>query len=253
MVSRIIATIFLLLFFFEYPKAGQDEPDSLQVTTSDFTYGAEMGLYKKYVWRGITYNNGIVAQPDVWISYSDFTFGMWSNQTLNDIHHWIKRNEYDFYLSYNYQFDDLEFEPSVAYYMYPNQEDSPPTGEFYIKIGYPIGDFKLTTNFTIDILEYSGAYYVEPGVEFENNLSDAIKISSSISLGYASKKFNDTYVGISKPTLGVATENIALTYFVADNIYIKPHILFNQIIHKDLYDYLGKNTNNAGIVIGVGF
>jgi hypothetical protein len=253
MVSRIIVAIFFLLFVWEYLRAGNDESDSLKISTSDITYGAEIGLYKKYIWRGITYNNGFVAQPDVWISYYDFTFGIWSNQTIHDIHDGIKRNEYDFYLSYNYQFHDLEFEPSFAYYVYPSQEDSPPTGELILNVGYPVGDLKLTTNFTVDVLKYGGAYFVEPGISFEKYLLETLKFSSSITLGYASKKFNDTYVGISKATLGVASENIAFTYYVADNIYIKPHMQLNQLIHKDLYDYLGKHTNNIGIVIGMEF
>jgi hypothetical protein len=253
MINRIIVIIFFLLFVREYLTASDEQSDSLQVSNSNITYGAEVGLYKKYVWRGITYNNGLVAQPNIWISYRDFTFEFWSNQTLHDIHSWIKRNEYDFYLSYNYQFHDIEFEPSFAYYIYPDQEDSPPTGEFILNVVYPIGDFKLTTNFTVDVIKYGGAYYVEPGISFENYLLETLKLSSSITLGYGSKKFNETYVGISMPTLSVATENIALSYYLADNIYIKPNIQFNQILDKDLYSYCGKYTNNIGVVIGMEF
>jgi hypothetical protein len=45
--------------------------------------GAQLDLFSAYVWRGVTYTNKPVAQPDVWISFpagnASITAGGWAN------------------------------------------------------------------------------------------------------------------------------------------------------------------------------
>jgi hypothetical protein len=253
MFKRFITTTYILLFVTQYLNACVDELGSSLGSSSEVNYGVKFGFYKKYLWRGITYNDGFVSQPEIWVTYQSWTCGIWSNLTLHDINRWIKRNEIDFYLSRDFSIGNFEIENSFMYYVYPHQEDSPPTGEFYVVVGYPINDLKLTTNFTIDVIKYMGAYYLEPGIEYEKGLSETIKLSSSISFGIASKKFNDTYVGISAATLSILTENISITYFPIENFYISPHLQLNQIINKNLYEYLGRHANNFGLTFGMEF
>lgn len=227
--------------------------DSLDSVQPEVAYGFESDFCNKYLWRGITYNKGFIMQPNVWLSYNDFTLAVWSNITLHDINDSVKRNEFDFSISYKYSFMNLEIDNSFLYYIYPGQSDSPPTGEFYVGLGFPIGNFKLVTNFTVDAMEYSGAYYVEHGIEYENPLTSDLSISSSLSLGWASKKFNDTYIGVSKNTLSIISGNISLTYYPLDYLFIKPHVQLNRVIDKDLYSYLNKSSSYFGLAVGMEF
>ena len=48
--------------------------------------GAQLDLFSAYVWRGVTYTNKPVAQPDLWISFpagnASITAGGWANIDL---------------------------------------------------------------------------------------------------------------------------------------------------------------------------
>lgn len=48
--------------------------------------GVELGLYSSYVWRGISYTNKPVAQPDIYLTVpagnASLTFGGWGNVDL---------------------------------------------------------------------------------------------------------------------------------------------------------------------------
>ncbi len=246
----IISSLFLICHSVKGSSDNLDSSDSVQPKVA---YGFESVFCNKYLWRGITYNEGFIMQPNVWLSYNDFTLAVWSNITLHDINDSVKRNEFDFSLSYNYSIMNLEIDNSFLYYIYPGQADSPPTGEFCIGLGYPIGNLKLFTNFTIDVVEYSGAYYVEHGIQFENPLTPGFSISSSLSLGWASKKFNDTYIGVSKNTLSIISGNISLTYYPLDYLFIKPYMQLNKVVDKNLYPFLNKSSYYFGLAVGTEF
>lgn len=252
-MKSIIVIVSFLLVIWQSVKGSSDNLDSLDSVPSEFAYGFEPDFCNKYLWRGITYNEGFIMQPNIWLSYNDFTLAVWSNITLHDINDSIKRNEFDFSLSYSYSFMNLEIDNSFLYYIYPGQSDSPPTGELFFELSYPVGDFKLFTNFTIDVVEYLGAYYVEHGIEYENPLTSDLGISSSLSLGWASQKFNDTYVGVSKNTLSIISGNISLTYYPLDYLFIKPHMQLNKVVDKDLYPYLNKFSSHFGLAVGIEF
>jgi hypothetical protein len=228
-----------------------NDPDSSNAVESEITYGAETDFNNKYLWRGITYDDGFVIQPDVWVSYQNITFGVWSNIAMHDIHHSKNLNEIDLSLSYEYSLLKCDFENSLMYYNYQNQPDSPPTGEFYFGIGYSVGEFKCLSNFTIDVVEYPGAFFVEHGLEYEKQLTEEFSLASSLNLGWASRKFNETYAGVSKTTMNMIGANISLTYYPIARLYIKPHLQLNKIIDKNLYETLNKHSSEFGLLLGV--
>lgn len=41
-------------------------------------------LYSAYVWRGITLNDGLVAQPSMDVSVGGFNFNVWGNFDIDD-------------------------------------------------------------------------------------------------------------------------------------------------------------------------
>jgi hypothetical protein len=225
-------------------------PDSSNAVKSEISYGGETDFNNKYIWRGIIFDEGFVIQPDVWVSYRNFTLGAWGNIAMHDIHHSGRLNEIDLSLSYEYSLLRCDIENSFMYYNYPHQSDSPATGEFFFGIGYPVGEFKLITNFTFDVVEYPGAIFVENGIEFNTPLIKEISLTSSLNLGWASRKFNETYVGVSKTTMSMISVNLTLTCYPMDGLYLKPHIQLNKIIDKDLYVSLNRRSSLFGLLIG---
>ena len=59
---------------------------SARAATAQSEVGAQLDLFSAYVWRGITYTNKPVAQPDVWLSFpagnAAITVGGWANVEL---------------------------------------------------------------------------------------------------------------------------------------------------------------------------
>lgn len=58
--------------------AGSTTPCGAQVAL-----GADVGLYSNYIWRGVTYTNRFVVQPDAWVATAidgiNLSTGVWAN------------------------------------------------------------------------------------------------------------------------------------------------------------------------------
>jgi hypothetical protein len=251
MKIKMIFIFNFILVASPFAAGNQNDPEQSKAEESEISYGAEMDFNDKYLWRGITYDDGFVLQPDVWISYRSFTFGIWGNVAAHGGRRSSKLNEVDLSLSYEYALLNLEIENSFMFYNYPNQSDSPPTGEFYFGIGYPIGDLKLVTNFSLDVVEYAGAFFSETGIEFNESLTKELSLNSSLILGWASRKFNEIYAGILKAAMNTISANIDFTYYPIAFLYLKPHVQVNQTIDKHLYGTLDKHSSVFGLLIGM--
>jgi hypothetical protein len=247
-IFLLICALFTMVFFVN----GQTNEDkSAKSDLSEMTYGMDVDFNNKYLWRGILYNEGLIVQPNFWISCNDFTVGLWSNVTLHDIRGMEKSNEAELSIVYTYSLLGLNIENSFMYYYYINEPGSPPTGECYIGLGCPVGEFNIFTNITFDVLEYRGAFFIEHGISFEKTLVPEISITSSVSLNWATNKFNETYVGVSKTAMNFVSGNLAFTYSPTDAFYISPHIQVNKFLDKIIIEYLGKSSSYFGLTLGV--
>ena len=128
-LKRVLFSLILTTFI--------NAADSISVSQyepSSISYGIENDFINQYIWHGISYNEGLILQPSAWISKDNITFSVWGNITSYDVKSSIKRNEIDFFVEYYNEFENLELEPSLGYYIYPKQEDSPPTAEANLKL-----------------------------------------------------------------------------------------------------------------------
>jgi hypothetical protein len=145
--------------------------------------GAQLDLFSAYVWRGVTYTNRPVAQPDLWISFpagnASITAGGWANIEIG------KYDDPDDHLSESgglSAFNVAEFNPyaevsftagkasltgGVVGYIFPNDLDDAPNGgldsesntwEVYGIVGF---DVPLAPEFSLyyDFDKVSGAYF----------------------------------------------------------------------------------------------
>ncbi len=246
-----VLNIFIFLLILNRIASGNPVPDSTNAEDSKIYWGIETDLNDKYLWRGITYDKGFVIQPNIWISYRNVTFSVWNNIPAYSNSHLIRPNEIDLSLSYQYSFLNCDVENSIMIYHYPHQSDSPSTGEFYVGIGVPVGELKWVTNLTADIMKYPGAFFIDNGMEFEEIFTEKFNLTLSLNTGWASKKFNETYIGISKTTLNIISAKLSSTYYPTSCFYIQPHLQLNKIIDKDLYEVLNNHSHLFGLVIGI--
>jgi len=215
------------------------------------SWGIESDFNSKFLWRGINYNEGLVIQPNVWASYRNFTAGIWSNITAYDRHNSMKRNEIDLNLTYNYTLGKFEIDHMVLLYYYIGQEDSPPTGEFYTGISYPLGDFSLVSSLTADFLTYFGSLYFEHGIGYEKSLGKKFTIASSALLCWANGKFNQTYIGTPVTSLNLVTLNVEMTFKPGGSVYFKPHVQINRTLDNNKIDFIGTYPWFCGLLVGI--
>ena len=218
------------------------------------TYGFEMDFVSQYVWHGIAWSDGAVKQTSLWISYRDFTLSAWDNYVLHNEPNHLQVNEIDLSLSYTKEIGAFTIEPSLNYYWYPNQEESPSTSELAVKLAYAFEPFELFTNHNVDIEEYQGAYFGDIGVGYTKEFNPLVTFESSISLGLGSSRFNETYIGLRESALNVIQGEIAITYAPEHFVYFRPHLAVSSILDDELKDQVEHSSLvYGGMVIGKEF
>ena len=249
-------TLLILWVLLSYSglRGQESVTDSGKIPDHPVSWGMDADINTKYIWRGMTVNDGLMVQPELWTSYRGFTAGVWGNLTAWDRFGAVKGHEIDLFLTYDYNLGKLEVNHSLMFYFYPTQENVPNTGEFYLGLGYPIGDFKLVSVATVDIVTYPGAIYVEHAIEYEKAWGDRFTLSTSAGLSWASGKFNAAYLGVDKTTINLATLNLDLTWVLWGPLYIKPHVQVNRFLNQDLATSAGASFPwFTGLMIGAAF
>jgi Bacterial protein of unknown function (Gcw_chp) len=144
--------------------------------------GAQLDLFSSYVWRGVTYTNKPVAQPDLWVSFpagnASITVGSWANIDLGEYDDpnddfsesgglsAFNLAEYNPYAEVSFSSGKAAITGGVVGYIYPNELDDAPidgldsesnTWEVYGTLGF---DVPLAPELSIyyDIDKVSGAY-----------------------------------------------------------------------------------------------
>jgi len=229
--------------------------DSISVSLyepSSISYGIENDFLNQYIWHGISYNKGLILQSSAWISKDNISFSVWGNITSYDVNSAIKRNEIDFFVEYYNELENFELESSLGYYIYPKQEDSPPTAEANLKLLYNVFESKLYTNLTLDVLEYPGSYTGELGIIHEVNINDELNLFFDINASVANKKFNETYIDsyYSHNSLNYLSFSLSSNYYFTEVLYIKPHFEYYHILNSALKEISGNHLLNFGLLRG---
>jgi hypothetical protein len=120
------------------------------------TLGADVGLFSAYVWRGITYTNKFVIQPDVYLTFptgpASFTAGGWFNiepgkyDGASDISESGGESsfdvaEFDWWGEFNYPYQKANFTLGATGYYFPNNAGFTKvfnTYEIYGKVGLSV-------------------------------------------------------------------------------------------------------------------
>jgi len=149
------------------------------------TIGADVGLFSDYVWRGITYTNKFVIQPDAYITFptgpAGFTAGGWFNiepgkyDGASDISESGGESsfdvaEFDWWGEFNYPYQKANFTLGATGYYFPNDVGFTKvfnTIELYGKVALSVPlSPKLAAWYDVD--KVKGAY-------FEGSISHTIQ------------------------------------------------------------------------------
>jgi hypothetical protein len=237
------------------PTSARDEPEDVTQAEElqQVSFGLESDYNPRYVWRGLAFSEGAVAQTSLWATRAGTTYSLWTNSSLDraDGH---QTNEIDFTVSWERSWRGMDLEPSLQIYTYPNQQDAPSTGEAGLKFSRPLGPLTVFAANTVDLREYRGAYFGELGLGLTKELTSRAELESSVSFGLASAKFNEAYVGPAKSAFNVAQFELSLTWRGRGGSYVRPHISVTRIMDRELRDAVtDPSLTNLGLALGMEF
>lgn len=250
MITTVRLSILVMLITINV-KAQEIEFQS-QSDPSAYSIGFENTMSSKYVWNGMSINEGFVVQPELWFSIGQFTFDVWSSYTMREKNDDIKRHEVDLGLYYESNFGDLTLTSGFLYYLYPDQDDSPSTGELVLNVSYPITEnLNLETELSADVIEHRGILYGYHGLSYSADLSENFSFESSLGMGWANKKFNTDYVGYEKQAINYLLIGAGVKTDLLSPIALKPFIEYYSIPNSELSEILGNNNFNLGINLSI--
>jgi len=245
----------LLLLMIPFTASAQQEPTGAHnPSTTSLSYGAEADVNARYVWHGITYSEGPVLQPSVWLTKDGFSATVWGNLALTDERQARRFNEVDLIFSYRLERKRVKIEQTILFYFdrpIP-QTDDPPSGIASVKLSVPAGPLSVYTDQEVDFLSYRGAYFGDVGVALERQIGGRAKLAGDINLGWGSETFNRMFVGVPKRALNVTGLEVSVTYTLNDRVYLRPHVEFSYVLDRQLRGQLAAPTRaNAGVAIGI--
>lgn len=217
------------------------------------TFGLESDYNPRYVWRGLAWSEGAVAQTSIWATGRGVTYSIWANSNLDSVDG-RQTNEIDYSVSWEREWRGIGLEPTFSVYTYPHQQDSPSTAEAGLKLSRPLGPLTLFTTHTVDVREYRGAYFGELGLNYERELGKHAELESSISLGWASARFNEAYIGPSTSAVNLASFELGITWQLRGGSYVRPHLGISRLLNRQLRDAVDDpSLVNFGVAAGVEF
>ncbi len=151
-------------------------------------------LYSAYVWRGITFNDGLVVQPSMDVTAGGFNFNVWGNFDIDDYDNSLDDGEFseiDLALSYTVEAGPLSVTGGYIEYLFPTTDagGAPGTREVFVDLsGEPADGFVLGATAYYDIDEVED-YYLTPYVGYSLAMNDEVSLDFGASCGYAGEDF----------------------------------------------------------------
>jgi hypothetical protein len=214
------------------------------------SWGMETDINSKYVWHGLIFADETVIQPTAWISMNGLTCSVWNNQVPGNEPGLGTGDEVDLSAAYEWEIGPVGTEFAFAYYVYPNQDDSPSTGELSARLTRGFGSFEFSTGHSLDIIEYDGAYFGDVQLMLEREFADCLSYNIATSLGWASAAFNNTYAGVNRDALNMIGGTASISWYLTDNIYIRPHFESYRILNNSIADMTKRDVFSFGGVVG---
>lgn len=200
---------------------------------ADASFGTDIN--SAYVWRGITFNDGVVIQPSLDVTTGGFGFNVWGNIDMDDYDGALDDREFsEVDLTFSYGIDIKSVSLAVGYieYLFPTTDagGSPGTREIYGDISFsPVEG--LTTGLTIyyDFDEVED-YYVSLNIGYSRELVEKLTMDIGLSAGYAGE---DMSAG-AEDGLHDYNVSLGLGYTVTEAVSVSGFIAYTDTFDEDV-------------------
>src|SRR6056297_1722896 len=145
-----------------------------------------------YVWRGMTFNDGLVIQPWLDVSANGFAVNVWGNYDVHDYHDTLDDSEFseiDWTLSYDFTLEPVNLSVGHIEYLFPGS-DTPGTGEVFLSAGIsPVKGLSAGIDIYYDYDEVED-YYLSAGPSYDYEFDCGFSVGAGARAGYAGDNFS---------------------------------------------------------------
>ena len=201
---------------------------------SDVAVSAGVDFNTAYVWRGQTFNDGMVAQPSLDVTKGGLDVNVWGNLDMSDYDGAVesgKFSEIDLTLSYGRTFGKVDASVGYIEYLFPTTEAGGADGtrEFYLSLstGLPAG-FSTGLDFYYDVDEVND-FYSKLNLGYEYAINDKTTLSAGIAAAYA----GDAYCADGSAGFYDYDLSLSLGYTLTDAWSISATINYVDAIDSD--------------------
>lgn len=220
---------------------------------ADVTVGAD--VVSAYVWRGLTYNDGLVVQPSMDVTHpSGIGLNVWGNFDVADYDGAVDEREFsevDLTISYTLPLEGpLSVKVGISEWLYPKEgnysaevpEDHPEveakkdtdTREAFVNLGFePVDGLALGLNVNYDVDEVEGIYG-DANIAYSFSVTEQLSLEASAKIGMADKKFAEYYAGGTKGGLFDWGAQLAATYAACETVEIGAFIAYTSNVNDDV-------------------
>jgi hypothetical protein len=170
---------------------------------------ATIDINSAYVWRGLTFNDGMVIQPSIDVAAKNgLGINVWGNYDIGDYDNTLDENEFseiDLTVSYAFTVSKLDISIGAIEYTFPTTDpngdgtiDSGTTAttELYVSLGMPIiGGLSAGLNIYYDIDALDAFSYANLSLSYAYAINDKLNLEAGGSIGYAGGDFAKAYGG----------------------------------------------------------
>jgi hypothetical protein len=194
-----------------------------------------------YVFRGATLNDGLVFQPGVSISgfpipeeYGAVTLGTWANYDISDYDgNLANENEFsevDYYVSYALPVKVVDLAVTYTQYTYPTASVDADK-EVAFSVGKGLGETgfytSLTANYGLGGPYVDKNWYIQGALAYEKSLTEALTLTSGLSVGYAIKD-------VGEDGFNDAVGKVGLSYALTENWSIRGSLNYVAQLDDDV-------------------
>ena len=156
-----------------------------------------MDLNSAYVWRGITFNDGLVLQPSIDVSKGGFGLNVWGNMDLDDYDNSLESGEFseiDLTLSYAFDLEPVGVTIGLIEYLFPGTDEDEDqiegTREIFLSLGMDLFEglgAGLDIYYDFDEVE---EYYISLSLGYSVALSETTSLDFGAAAGYAGEEYD---------------------------------------------------------------
>lgn len=191
-------------------------------------------LNSAYVWRGITFNDGLVIQPSIDVSRGGFGINVWGNFDIDDYDDTLDDKEFseiDVTLYYGFTLDPVDISLGYVEYLFPAGGEG--TREAYLNLGTPIVDgLSIGVTAYYDVDEVHG-WYGNIALSYEKKITDTLGIDVSAGAGCADKSYAEAYGG-EDSGLYDYTFSLGISYALSKGLGLRAGISYADTLDEDV-------------------